>query len=341
MHTLVPEPARRHPLWRRVVRGAVILLAVAFLAEVVRVTALSNRHTVLPGKVYRSAQPSEQEVRDLVRDKGIRTIVNLRGLCPDTDWYQQETRGAHDLGVSQEDITLSANALPPPAELRRVVEVLDRCEYPILVHCRRGADRTGLVSTLALLLYTDATLGEARQQLFPRYGHLGFGRTAAMDKFFDQYEAFLSGTGAHMRERFRDWLAHHYCPGPARSHLGWVGPFPASIPAHTPKGLTVRAENRSDVPWQLKPGTFAAVHVSFVVFDQDGKDVFSSRTGLRFETVPPGGSTDVLVPLPGLAPGAYKLVVELHDSTGGGIPFLTNSFVKFGDGSLVSELVVD
>ena len=341
MSSPVPESVVRRPLWRRIARGLVALALVAFLVEALRVTAWTNRHTVIPGKIYRSAQPSGDDVREYAADKGIKTILNLRGLCPDTEWYQEETRAAHDLGISQEDITLSANSLPPPNEIRRVVEVLDRCEYPILVHCKAGADRTGLVSTLALLLFTDATPGEARQQLLPRYGHFRFGRTAAMDKFFDQYADYLKSVGqSHSREQVREWLAHHYCPGPARSHLSWVEPFPSSIPANAPKGLVVRAENRSNVPWELKPGTFASVHVAFTVYDAGGKDISGGRTGLRFETVPVGGSTDVLIPIPGLRPGQYKLVVELHDSTAGGIPFLTNSFVKFGDDSLVSELVV-
>ena len=336
-----PEPVPRRPLRRWVLRGVAALALLAFLGEAARVTLLSNRHTVIPGKIYRSAQPSGDDVRELARERGIKTVVNLRGLSPEFDWYKDECRAVHDLGLSQEDITLSANSLPPPNELRRVVEVLDRCEYPILVHCKAGADRTGLVAALALLLHTDATPGEARRQLLPRYGHFRFGRTASMDKFFDQYEDFLGAGGVgHTRERFRDWIAHHYCPGPARSHLSWVGPFPSSIPAGEPKGLTVRAENRSNVPWHLKPGTFASVHASFAVYGADGKDAFSGRAGLRFETVPVGGSTEILLPVPGLRAGKYKLVVELHDSTGGGIPFLTNSFVKFGDDSLVTELVV-
>ncbi len=339
MSVPVSESVRR-PLWRRIARGLIALAVIAFVIEFLRVTAWTNQHTVIPGKIYRSAQPNESDLRDYAAEKGIKTIINLRGLCPEFGWYQDETRTAHDLGISQEDITLSANSLPPPNELRRVVEVLDRSEYPILIHCRRGADRTGLVGTMALLLFTDATLGEARQQLLPRYGHFRFGRTAAMDKFFDLYENSLAGTDGHTRERFRQWVLHEYSPGPARSKLSWVEPFPSSIPADTPLGVTLRAENRSNVPWELKPGTFASVHVAFTMYSEDGSVAQSGRTGLRFETVPVGGTTDILVPLSGLQAGRYKLIVELHDSTAGGIPFLTNSFVKFGDESLIGELVV-
>ena len=339
MSTPVPESVRRPP-WRRIARTVIALAIVAFIVEALRVTAWTNQHAVIPGKIYRSAQPNESDIRDYASEKGVKTIINLRGLCPEFGWYQDEMRTAHDLGISQEDITLSANALPSPNELRRVVEVLDRSEYPILIHCRRGADRTALVSAMALLLFTDATLGEARQQLLVRYGHFRLGRTAAMDKFFELYEDSLGGTDGHTRERFRNWVLREYSPGPARSHLSWVEPFPTSIPADTPLGVTLRAENRSDVAWELKPGMFASVHVAFTVCAGDGTVVQSGRTGLRFETVPVGGATNILVPLSGLKAGRYKLIAELHDSTAGGIPFLTNSFVKFGDESLIGELVV-
>src|SRR5947209_8358851 len=83
------------------------------------------------------------------------------------------------------------SGLPPPNEVRRMIEVLDRSEKPVLVHCQRGADRTGLVSTSAVLLYTTATLGEARRQLWPRYGHIRGGRTTIIDQFFDLYESWL------------------------------------------------------------------------------------------------------------------------------------------------------
>jgi protein tyrosine phosphatase (PTP) superfamily phosphohydrolase (DUF442 family) len=341
MSSPVAAPVVRRPLWRRFAPWIVVAAMLPFVCEAIRVVLLSNQHTVIPGKVYRSAQPSGDDVREYARKHGVKTVVNLRGLSPEFDWYKDEARASHELGLSQEDITLSANSLPPPNELHRAVEVLDRCEYPILIHCKAGADRTGLISALTLLLYTDATLGEARQQLLPRYGHFRFGRTAAMDKFFDQYEHYLLSLKAeHTRNGFREWIAHHYCPGPARSHLSWAEAFPESIRAGEPRGFKVRAENRSNVPWELKPGTFASVHASYALYDSESKDVLSGRAGLRFETVPVGGSTEILIPLPGLKAGTYKLVVELHDSTGGGIPFLTNSFVKFGDGSLVTELVV-
>src|SRR5262249_25709305 len=146
----------------------------------------------------------------LIRAKGVRTVINLRGTCPETDWYVGEARATHAAGVSQEDLALSAKRLPAPDEVRRLIDVLDHTEYPITFHCQRGADRTGLVGTAARLLLTGDTLPEARRQLWPRYGHISAGRTAEIDRFFNLYEAWLSGT-PHTPERFRDWATNHYC----------------------------------------------------------------------------------------------------------------------------------
>ncbi len=321
-------------------RGVVLLAVGLFLYEAGRVVAWTNRHTVIPGRVYRAAQPSPGLIRDMVAANGIRTVVNLRGLCEDTNWYQGEATVTAELNVSQEDICLSANTLPPPSELRRLVEVLDRTEYPILIHCRRGADRTGLVSVMTLLLYTDATPAEARRQLLVRYGHFRFGRTAALDEFFDKYEAWLAGGNlAHSPARFRDWVTNRYCPGPARSALAWVEP-PPTWPADRSLSLRVTAANTSDTAWELKPGTFAGIHLAWAVYDAAGETMQYERTGLRFETVPPGGTTDFVLAVKALPPGTYTVTAELHDATAAGVAFRTSSFVKLGDGSLVTELEV-
>jgi protein tyrosine phosphatase (PTP) superfamily phosphohydrolase (DUF442 family) len=328
--------------FQRILRVA-LYLAVGFVVyETIRVLAWTNRHEVIPGKVYRCSQPSGNHIREQVKALGIRTVLNLRGLSSEFPWYQGECEACRELGLSQEDITLSANSLPPPAELRRVIEVFDHTEYPILIHCKAGADRTGLVSGMALLLMTDATLDEARKQLLPRYGHFRFGRTAAMDVFYDQYEAYLADRGeSHTREGFRHWVLNEYKPGPARSHLEWATPIRETYPANMAFAFEVRATNTSNTAWELKPGTFAGVHAHFRVTTLDHKRVVDERTGFRFETVPPGGSTTLTLAVPGLPAGRYRLIVELQNATGAGIPFRTNSFVKFGDESLAAEFTVE
>src|SRR5262245_56780136 len=119
-------------------RGAVagVLLAIAWHA--VYVLAGSNFRTVIPGEVYRCAQPTGRDLERLSRRHGIRTVVNLCGCCPSGDWYQDEADATARLGISQEDIHLSALRLPSRRSVRQLVEVLLRSQGPILLHCQQG-----------------------------------------------------------------------------------------------------------------------------------------------------------------------------------------------------------
>ncbi|HSQ58029.1 MAG TPA: tyrosine-protein phosphatase [Gemmata sp.] len=181
----------RRNFLRLVGAGAGIGLSV----EAARVFLGSNEHTVIPGKVYRSAQLSEPKLLRVIAEKHLRTVINLRGCCPEMGWYMNDARATFAAEISQEDITLSAKRHPPPSEIRRLIEVFDHTEYPILLHCAAGSDRTGLASTIALLLLTDASLETARRQMWPRYGHFNLGRTGLLDRFFDYYEAALASRG--------------------------------------------------------------------------------------------------------------------------------------------------
>jgi protein tyrosine phosphatase (PTP) superfamily phosphohydrolase (DUF442 family) len=106
----------------------------------------TNFHAVVPGKIYRSAQLKAETLAEIVRRYGLRSVINLRGCCPEFDWYQQERQTLQSLNVRQYDIRFSYRAPPPVPELRNLVQVLSDCEKPVLLHCRRGADRTGLAS---------------------------------------------------------------------------------------------------------------------------------------------------------------------------------------------------
>jgi hypothetical protein len=338
LHFPLRRPARP---WRWIARAAGLVLVVAVGTEAVRVVGGPNRHAVIPGRVYRCAQPSEADLRAMVRDHHVRTVINLRGLSQVMDWYEVEARTLHDLNVSQEDVTFSANRLPSPSELRRLIDVLDHAEYPIVFHCKQGADRTGLTAAVVLLLSPDSSLSEAMRQLWPRYGHFRFGRTAAIDGFFDLYKAWLKGEGAeHSPERFRHWALNVYTPGPARSELTLLDEPPSPVPANKPLALRVRATNRSAEPWELKPGDYAGIHLSYLVANDRLKPVYGERAGLLRATVRPGESIDLTLVLPPLPPGKYVLVAHMTNATGAGVPVRANSFVQFGDESLMAELVV-
>jgi hypothetical protein len=324
------------PLWptttpRAALAGGLIGLALAIGAEATSIFALGNVHTVIPGRVYRCAQPSPEQLADLVRRYNVHTVVNLRGYCDGFDWYLAECRATRDLDLAQEDVTFSAGRLPPPTELRRLVDVLDHTEYPIVIHCRQGVDRTGLTAAVALLLYTDAGLSEARRQLSFRYSHVSLGRMAAMQRFFDLYAEWLSGR-PHAPELFRRWATAEYCPGPERGRLELID-LP-KLKAGEPASVRVRAVNTSVQPWQLLPGTGAGIHVEYKVIDgQDGVKQ-TDHAGLFRATVAPGASVDLTLVLNGLPAGRYLLYADLKDG-----PDL--EFIQVGGEPLTCELVVE
>src|SRR5438046_594007 len=167
--------------------GALAGIALVVTAAVLRVAAGDNVHEVQPRRVYRAAQMSPRRLNEFIRERGIRTVVNLRGYCPDFDWYRDECRVTHDANVSQEDITFSAIRLPSPSEVRRLLDVLDQSEYPILLHCRQGVDRTGLASVMVKLLEPGVSLDAAKRQLGIAFGYVPYNGTENMRRFFALY----------------------------------------------------------------------------------------------------------------------------------------------------------
>ena len=106
--------------------GLILALVAVTALEARHVFLGRNAHAVLPGHVYRCAQPSAADLKREIVEHGIRTVVNLRGCSFPLSWYLEESRATQALDVAQEDICFSAGRLPSPTELRRFVEVLDR-----------------------------------------------------------------------------------------------------------------------------------------------------------------------------------------------------------------------
>lgn len=309
-------PRRPGCLTLHALRGLLAGAAVAVALHFAVVLGGPNFRTVVPGRVYRSGQLSASQLDDHVRRYGIRTVVNLRGCCVPAKWYREQAEATARLDVAQEDLSFSATRMPSTTALRQLIEVLDRSEPPLLIHCHQGADRTGLASVVFLLLHTDATLDESLAQLGPAYGHLPLGRTVHVDRFFAQYRDWLSQTGsAHSPDFFRLWVKEGYCPDGARADFSLVDPAAkvVRVGAWEASKVTVRCHNRSPAAWRFEPGVTAGVHAHWRVIDRDENVAAIGRSGLRRATVAPGECIDLEIALPPLGPGEYTLFVDLAD----------------------------
>jgi protein tyrosine/serine phosphatase len=153
-----------------------------------------NLHTVIAGQLYRSAQPSVQQIADYHKRFGIRTIVNLRGEQRKADWYQEEIATAKELGISHIDFRMSASRQLSQSEVDQLLQLLKSAEKPVLIHCQAGADRSGLVAALYLAGVANAGEHAAEEQLSLRYGHVGIpvvSGTYAMDETWEMIERLL------------------------------------------------------------------------------------------------------------------------------------------------------
>ncbi len=170
----------------------------------------TNFYPVAPG-VWRSNQPHHARLARW-KAEGIRTIVNLRGSAPrPPQLFEEESCAALDLTLVS--ISMSARKAAPRAEYLKLFEVFDTAERPMVVHCKSGADRTGIVSALYLMDQTGATLDVARQHLrFWPYLHLRRTDTGILDHILDLYERHCAQVGPML---IREWFETEYDPAVA------------------------------------------------------------------------------------------------------------------------------
>ena len=126
---------------------------------------LHNWHRVDEG-LYRSAQMYGGRTAALLDSHGIRTVINLRGENPNSNWYLPERSSCESLGITYLDRSLHSRRLPEKQALADLLESFQTAEAPVLIKCSGGADRTGLAAGLYLLQkHGVSAIDAARRQL--------------------------------------------------------------------------------------------------------------------------------------------------------------------------------
>ena len=179
--------------WKRWGKWTCLLVLVTGLAiggYALNAVAHHNFHTVSAGLVYRSAQMDADSLTRIVREHGIKTIINLRGGGTGEGWYRDETNITREFGLKHFDFALSATREVRDDEMDRIVATIRNAPKPALIHCKSGSDRTGLVGALYLYSVEGRTARSADRQLNPFYGHIPFlfwRGSAAMDRSYWRY----------------------------------------------------------------------------------------------------------------------------------------------------------
>lgn len=169
------------------------------------VRAIYRNFHKIDDNAYRSSHPSPRFIKRL-RDKyGVKTIINLRG-ANQTGQYKLELEACEKLGVKLISTPVSSRDAPTKERLLGMLKAFDDAEYPILLHCKSGADRAGLGSAMYQFYKNGIPLDESRQ-LRASYGHFKSSETGMLDHFIDTWNEFHQ---ANPDIEFVDWVENHY-----------------------------------------------------------------------------------------------------------------------------------
>jgi protein tyrosine/serine phosphatase len=193
--------------------ASVALLAVTTLGLCFYTGLLGdNFRVVSPNKCYRSGQMTPDALKRRIQERGIRCVVSLRGTSPTAQWLEAEELVCEESRCRHVALELRLGSLSPPEDIEALVTQLEEGPYPMLLHCRAGADRAGLASVLYLMVVEHKTLDEAlAAQLTWRYGHVRIGKAASIDEFLDLYRTTAGGRD------IKTWLKDVY-PGVYAQH---------------------------------------------------------------------------------------------------------------------------
>jgi len=160
----------------------------------------------LSPNAYRSNHPSPGFIRSLKKKHQINTIISLR-RADKTGQYLLEKETCDQLGINLINFPMSSRSLPNPEQVVEAKALLETVEYPILIHCKSGADRAGLMSVFYKHFILHDPISEAVEQLRMKYGHFRWADTGKLDYFFDN---FLDFKKQHPEVEFLEWVQHHY-----------------------------------------------------------------------------------------------------------------------------------
>lgn len=155
--------------------------------------------------VYRSNHP---DARTLVlwHQRGIKEVVSLRRSSGAVHEFEAEV--CDSLGMRLRNVGLSARRAPNAYRLLQLLNIFDTLERPALLHCKSGADRTGLAAALWMIHVEGRPVEEARAGLSWQHWHVKWSDTGVLDRVLDAYAARVAKGPIAIRE----WIETEYDP---------------------------------------------------------------------------------------------------------------------------------
>jgi protein tyrosine/serine phosphatase len=151
---------------------------------------------------YRSSQPTMWQLRRVVKKLGIKTILNLKGNNPNSAYWAFEKEQCAKLGIRLVDIEIYSRETPWPENIRHAKEVFESIEYPMWMHCKAGADRTGIYATFYQYFHQGIPIEQTDQLKLWPYGHIRHSEAGKIDNYLEHYKAYLK---EHPEVSLLDW----------------------------------------------------------------------------------------------------------------------------------------
>ncbi|MBT9584107.1 tyrosine-protein phosphatase [bacterium] len=113
---------------------------------------VGNFGEVVPGRLYRGAQPSPQGLRWL-KEQGVGTIVVLREPGKEETNYPNYSRADYlidirTLGMEPVELVIQDHTVPSPEQIEKFLQTVEKTSKPCFFHCSAGIGRTGIMAGL-------------------------------------------------------------------------------------------------------------------------------------------------------------------------------------------------
>ena len=144
----------------------------------------------LNDNVLRGAQPTDEGIKRLA-ERGVKTIIDLRLASEHSIPHEKElveSNGMHFVSVPMKGMSA-----PTDEQLFSVLRILnDSKQWPVFVHCRRGADRTGTILACYRISHDNWNNQKALEEA-KTYGISIFER--AMRNFIERFKPSFTLSG--------------------------------------------------------------------------------------------------------------------------------------------------
>jgi len=163
------------------------LFVISVGAYYIYAKAAGNFHAISSGQAYRSGQLNKDQLKYYINKFNLKSILNLQGKNSGAEWYRDEVNVCATYDIMHYYLRLASRREPRDDELEQLVHILNSAPRPILIHCKDGADRTGLAAAIWKVAMDKEPEFKAWKQFSIFYGHFSYGKAGAMDRGFRRW----------------------------------------------------------------------------------------------------------------------------------------------------------